>query len=148
MTTEHQHHRITDAQYGSIDWWKTMPIRSWQFWLAPLVDHYQGLSITRLIAVFFAGLVGLSIYLQGGVVGANALWLGLASISAAFGKSTFTFLLTKAQLASQTTQSTVTTVSKEVVEHIRSTRDKATGEPGPFAPGQEPPAGTAAAVAP
>ncbi len=140
-----EHHRITDLQVGSRQWWIERPLKTWEFWLAPLVDDYRGLSITRVIALFFAGLVGVSITMQHGTVSVNALWLGLAAISAAFGKSTFTFLLTKAQLASQSTQSTVETVSREVIEHVRSTRDKTTGEPGPFAPGQEPPKGATAA---
>lgn len=145
---EHTHHRITDLQIGSRQWWIEQPRRTWEFWLAPLVDHYQGISITRVIALFFAGMVGVSIVMQHGEIGANTLWLGLAAISAAFGKSTFTFLLSKAQLASATVQQTVTTVSRETVEHIRATRDTATGEPGPFAPGQEPPAGTTTPAAP
>jgi hypothetical protein len=134
---------ITDSPWYD-GWWR-FGNRSWRFWWAPLVDDYKGISITRVIALLFAGFVGLSIDKQGGVVGANTLWLGLASISAAFGKSTFTFLLSRAeqktQAVEQTVNQTVRKVSHEVIERIQSTRDKSTGEPGPMAPGQELPAG-------
>lgn len=108
----------------------------------PICDHDGAPSITRCLAIYFAALVGHSVenHPQHEIT-TNALWLALASLSAAFGKSTFTFLLSKAQLVASSVQTNATTVSRQVVETIRSTRDKETGEPGPFAPGQEPPDG-------
>lgn len=71
---------------------KTWPARAWEFCWAPLVDRYQGPSITRVLAAFFAAMCWRSLEL-GRSIGLNVLWLALACIAAAFGKSTFTFLL-------------------------------------------------------
>src|SRR3954463_91783 len=100
-------------------------VRAWQFWLAPFVDRYVGVSITRLIALYFAYLVGLSIRLSHGTVGANALWLGLASIAAAFGKSTFTFLLQRMELKSTSVQTDARSESISTV--ITERRDPSAG---------------------
>lgn len=117
---------------------------AFQWVTKPLCDHDGQPSITRCLAIYYAILVGHSVeHNPTHELTTNALWLALASMSAAFGKSTFTFLLSKAQLAATSTQATITKYSTAVVEHIRSTRDKETGEPGPFAPGQEPKEGAA-----
>lgn len=67
----------------------------------PFVDTHSGaVSITRVIALYFAWVVGQSIHDSHGVVSLNTFWLALATLAAAFGKSTFGFLLQKVQIAS------------------------------------------------
>lgn len=61
----------------------------------PFVDSHTGdISITRALAIYFAWKAGRVIDYNHGVT-LNVLWLCLASLSAAFGKSTFGFLLTR-----------------------------------------------------
>ncbi len=71
----------------------------------PFVDGHTGdVSITRLIALYFAWLVGQSITMKTGELSLNVLWLALAAVSAAFGKSTFGFLLQRMQFRSESVQ--------------------------------------------
>jgi hypothetical protein len=69
-----------------------------EFCFAPIVDHWKGPSITRILALYFAALVGYVI-VSTRAISLNALWLSLASLAAAFGKSTFSFLLQRMQFA-------------------------------------------------
>lgn len=67
----------------------------------PFVDTHSGaVSITRVIALYFAWIVGTSIQQSHGAVSLNTFWLALATLAAAFGKSTFGFLLQKVQITS------------------------------------------------
>lgn len=70
----------------------------WFVWLfkfifALVVDGWEGLSMTRFLAVYFASLVGFSVRELKGVISGNALTLAIVAAAIAFGKSTFTFLL-------------------------------------------------------
>lgn len=74
-------------------------------WLfAPLVDGWHGLSLTRFLAIYFALLVG-HLTEATHTLPANALWLSLAAIAAAFGKTTFTFLLSRMESRATVSQS-------------------------------------------
>lgn len=66
-----------------------------RFIFALVVDGWEGLSLTRFIAIEFAGLVAYSVIKSGGRISGNALFLAIISASIAFGKSTFTFFLRK-----------------------------------------------------
>lgn len=64
----------------------------------PFVDAHSGdISITRSLAIYFAWVDGQEIGKNG--VTMNALWLALACLAAAFGKSTFTFLIDRKRCA-------------------------------------------------
>lgn len=79
------------------------------FWFVmwPLTDKRgEGLSLTRILACLFSGLA-VHVAEETHVITANTLWVILACFAVAFGKSTFTFLLTRISLRSQTTQADV-----------------------------------------
>lgn len=110
MTPERR--RTTDRA-----WYIAIVAEPFWFVLSLLVDKRgEGLSLTRFMAIAYTVLVFKAV-VNNHPIGANTLWLALASFAVAFGKSTFTFLLTRASLRSQTTQADVTvaeTVKKDV----------------------------------
>jgi len=79
--------------------------------LAPLVDRWHGLSLTRFLAIYFALLCGHTIE-QTHSVSINVLWLALATIATAFGKSTFTFLLARMEHKASVSEVTVHTIQE------------------------------------
>jgi hypothetical protein len=104
------------------------------YWItAPFVDGQEGLSLTRFLAIYFAILVGHLVEHQHAIT-ANTLWLALASIATAFGKSTFTFLLRRLEMRSVIAQSDTTSETHVVTEQkvIEERRDPVLGiEPTP-----------------
>lgn len=101
------------------------------FW--PLTDKRgEGLSLTRILAAVF-GYVDLHIMEITHSVSGNQLWLALACFAVAFGKSTFTFLLTRIALRSQSTQTDVKAEITQTIRTISERRDAGGGlyEPAP-----------------
>jgi hypothetical protein len=98
--------------------------RALQFCLAPVVDGYKGISITRLMSIQFAVLVWVSVTQQL-PVSMNTLWLALAAMAAAFGKSTFSFLLTRMQRSDTHTEAR--TVNETITHTIQERRDTGAG---------------------
>jgi hypothetical protein len=138
----HTHHRKTDPPRTLEDRWASFYAETTN----PLRDKPgAGFSMTKMIAAYFAYLVGFSIGALSGKIDTNTLWLALASLAAAFGKSTFNFLLSKVSLQATTTQTDtrsfdrkeVDTKIEETKRLITETRDTDTGESLPGAPGQE-----------
>lgn len=72
-----------------------------RFVFAIVVDSWDGLSLTRFLAVLFAYLVYFSVTALNGQITTNTLWLALAAASIAFGKSTFTFFLRRSAYKGQ-----------------------------------------------
>ena len=101
-------------------WTKVVPDVFWFFTFLLVDKRGEGLSLTRFMAVAYTVLV-FNAVLGNHPIGANVLWLALATFAVAFGKSTFTFLLARASLQSNTAQvdttakidATVTTVTKD-----------------------------------
>lgn len=109
-------------------WYVLLVTEPFWFLFWPLTDKRgEGLSLTRILACAF-GCEDLHIMETNHAVTANQLWLALACFAVAFGKSTFTFLLTRIQLRSQTAQVDV----KAAVEQTVHVFDEARGfEPTP-----------------
>ncbi len=61
---------------------------AWQWLLAPIVEGWCGISLVRLLCIYFAWKVG-----QQPTITLNALWLALASLAAAFGEKVFVKLI-------------------------------------------------------
>lgn len=117
---KHTHSRASD---GPAPWYERYPLSIWHTCTDPLRDKPgMPISMTKIIAGYFAYLTGYSITQQHGHVDVNTLWLALASLSAAFGKSTFNFLLSKVALQSTSTQSDSREVKDERVEHTITER--------------------------
>jgi hypothetical protein len=89
-------------------------MRFWRFLLAPFVDEWAGLSMTRILALGGFAVAARAIFLEKPVP-QGALWLYLGAVAAAFGKSTFTLLLSRAQLTA--------TVSETTTRQITERRD-------------------------
>lgn len=87
-----------------------------RFVFALVVDGWEGLSMTRFLAMYFASLVGYSVRELHGVISGNALWLALAAAAIAFGKSTFTFLLRRISLTSSSVDVNVNATVREIQE--------------------------------
>lgn len=85
-----------------------------RWFLAPFVDGWEGLSLTRFLAIYFAVVVGHAIE-AGHAISGNTVWLAIAAAAIAFGKSTFTFFLRRVSLQSQSTDLTarVETIKKD-----------------------------------
>lgn len=62
------------------------------FLLAPVVDHWYGVSLTRLIATAFTVLV-MIVSLRTNHIGSGAVTLAIFAIATAFGKTVFTAAL-------------------------------------------------------
>ena len=102
--------RVSDAR-----WY----VRTWDWVTAPFVDGQEGLSLTRILSVFYAVIVWHSVESEHGI-GLNALWLALASIACAFGKSSFSFLLRRINLMAEVREtSTRTTAESRTIEERR-----------------------------
>jgi hypothetical protein len=142
----HAHSRKTDLPRTIGQHWTAFYAESTN----PIRDRPgAGFSLTKIIAGYFAYKVGFSIGALGGRVETNTLWLAMGSLAAAFGKSTFNFILSKMSLAGTTAQSDTLTLERKEVDVkiqqkleetkrlITETRDTDTGEPLPGAPGQE-----------
>lgn len=88
----HPERRVEDKR-----WYR----RVWEFSMAPVVDDYRGLSLTRIIAVFLMVLIGHEVFVHEQGLTWIDFWIALAAIATAFGKSVFTFLLTRVSLRSE-----------------------------------------------
>lgn len=69
--------------------------------MAPVVDDYKGLSLTRFIAVALIVMVGHEVFVHEKGLTWIDFWVALAAIATAFGKSVFTILLSRVGLQSQ-----------------------------------------------
>ena len=98
-------------------WTKVVPDTFWFFTFLLVDKRGEGLSLTRFMAVAYTVLV-FNAVLGNHSIGANVLWLALATFAVAFGKSTFTFLLARASLQSNTAQ-VDTTAKIDVTETIK-----------------------------
>ena len=110
---------------------RAWPVRYW-FWItAPLVDGQEGLSLTRFLSIYFALLIG-RLVIATHVLTANMLWLAIVCCAVAFGKSVFTFLLTRMTLQSGTQDTTTITgdVSK-IIDSVAAARKGLDYEPAP-----------------
>lgn len=76
------------------------PRRAWEFVMAPVVDDYRGLSLTRFIAVALIVMVGHEVFVHERALTWIDFWVALAAIATAFGKSAFTLFLHRVGLAS------------------------------------------------
>ena len=111
-------HRAADQRW----WWKLT-----HFLLAPLVDSWAGLSLTRFLAIFCCVLVGHNVLWHDRALTWIDFWLIVAAISAAFGKA-----LWLAFLARMTNTTTVTdTVTTDVAAVIKAARGDLPYEPAP-----------------
>ena len=86
--------------------WHTVSV-AWRWLLAPLVSHWQGLSLVRFLAVFCAVLVGHEVFVHEKGLTWVDFWLMLAAFAAAFGKPIFAILLSRVGLRSSTLDQTV-----------------------------------------
>lgn len=96
------HRRTADAPW---------PIRLTKWALAPAVDHWTGISLSRLVTMYFAYRVGVTIA-PGTAITTNQAMLALGIIAASFGKSTLQFFLQRTQFKA-TAVDTVTTAIRE-----------------------------------
>ena len=87
-----------------------------RFVLAPFTDEWEGLSMTRILSLGGFFVMARAVVLEKPVP-QGALWLYLGAVAAAFGKSTFTLLLTRANLSAA--------VSETTVRHITERREAA-----------------------
>lgn len=78
---------------------QTWPRRSWRFVMAPVTDKPDyDLSLTRLLAIYFALVIGHSIEQSPShALSGTQLTLALATYAVAFGKATFTFFLARSR---------------------------------------------------
>ena len=91
---------------------------------APLVDHWQGLSLTRLIAAVFAGLV-CYVSVRTTHISAGSVTLAIFSIATAFGKTVFTAALQRWGASSVSVDSK--TIVDATVREIQERRDAGGG---------------------
>lgn len=110
------------ARYGL-----AAPRRAWEFLLAPFVDSYVGISITRLLAIFYALLIWHAVE-NAHVINNSALTLAIVTLAAAFGKSTFTFFLRRAEFKQSSTQSDAT--STTIIDETKRLIDERRVEDG------------------
>lgn len=104
--------------------------RTWEFWWAILVDDYKGISLTRIIAAFIMVLVGHEVFVHEKGLTWIDFWMTLAAVATAFGKSVFTFLLTRVSLRSLSEDKTEKVdVTLRQIQERRSLAD-ADGWPG------------------
>lgn len=154
MSASYQHERRTDHEARivtmTVPTWGELLVRGWYvgrmwwlwFWIRcvpnvfwffayPFVDKRgEGLSLTRFMAISFVVLI-FHVVESNGVhtISANTLWLALACFAVAFGKSTFTFLLSRMEMKAQNqTVETITTDTAKVIEAVRSRRTDAASE--------------------
>ncbi len=107
-------------------WTKAVPDTFW-FVVWPLVDKRgEGVSITRLLVVSYTVMLWhiLESPPSSHAITANMLWLALASVAAGFGKSTFSFFLSKVALQSATT--VTETTHTDVAALVGAMRDRRT----------------------
>ena len=91
---------VQTVKDGSLWTWNTVVV-CWQWTLAPLVDQWHGLSLTRFISIFCCVIVGHEIFVhEHGLTGVD-FWLIIAAIGTAFGKMTFEAVLQRLGLQSK-----------------------------------------------
>jgi len=153
----HSGHETHDAQLARFQR-ALQPVKArgpfseaWINCTAPLRDsHDLRFSLTKILAVYFALLDWHSVEKTAThELSANQLWLAIVCIAAAFGKSTFNFLLKRLAMRSSLSASSETRTERRDENKnvnvkidatrrlIESKRDDETGEPLPDAPGQE-----------
>lgn len=90
-------HAVRDS---SIWTWQTVCV-VWQWVMAPLVDGWKGLSLTRFIAIFGCVVVGHEIFLHEKSLSWVDFWTLVLSTATAFGKMAFQAFLQRIGLRSE-----------------------------------------------
>lgn len=85
-----------------------IPLRVFMWALAPLVENWRGLSLTRFIAVFLCILVGHEVVVHERALTGVDLWVLMLAVATAFGKKVFVLFLSRAKLTSGTLDAAVT----------------------------------------
>ena len=87
---------------------RNLPLRIFMWALAPLVERWRGLSLTRFIAVFICVLVGHEVFVHERALSGVDIWALVLAIATAFGKKVFVAFLNRSQWTSATlTTSTI-----------------------------------------
>lgn len=105
-----------------------------RFFLAPLVDGYHGLSLTRLLAVATMAVVWMTAFHEHTLTWVM-FWMVLASLAAAFGKGVFVKLLGDVKLGVSGSEAIARTDAHvtidETVKTITDRRGDLDYEPAP-----------------
>lgn len=114
----HARRAMRQARDNVLSW----PHTFWRFWTAPVTDKPDhDLSLTRLLAIGLFVLVAHAIEASHSI-GGNEVILLIVAMSAAFGKATFTFFLSKwsgkTDVKESRSDTTSTTTSVSVDEKI------------------------------
>jgi len=88
--------------------WNTVVV-CWKWTLAPLVDGWHGLSLTRFIAIFCCVVVGHEVFVHDKPLAWVDFWLIVAAIGTAFGKMTFEAFLRRIGLKASTQDTRIDT---------------------------------------
>ena len=101
-------------------------VKAFQWTFAPFVDHWSGLSLTRILAVAFAALV-CGISWQTKNIQAGAVTLAVFSLATAFGRTVFVAALARWRGGSESIDKTENITMDETVRQIQERRDTALG---------------------
>lgn len=107
-------HVVRTVKDGSLWTWDSVVV-CWKWTLAPLVDHWKGLSLTRFIAIFCCVVVGHEIFVHEHGLTWVDFWLIIAAIGTAFGKMTFEAVLQRIGLQSKSLDVTAS-IRQEIVQ--------------------------------
>ena len=99
-----------------------------KFVLAPVVDSWRGISMTRLLAASCL-LLALREQAAHGLT-ANVVWLMALAIAAAFGKATFTAIASRGSWTGTTTDTTARVITEQITTR-RAASDVDGAEPAP-----------------
>ena len=109
--------RVTGQWHRETD--KKLRWRFAHFMLAPLVDDWRGLSLTRFVAI--ALIIILWHAIEGGhIISGNQVWFAVLAVSTAFGKASFELLLARQNFTQTSTTDVKADLSKivsTVTEH-------------------------------
>lgn len=105
-----------------------MIARAFKFFFAFLVDGWFGLSLTRLLAIYF-GWMAVEVSVEAKHISGNAVIVIVFCLAAAFGKGTFSLALAKWRASSVSTDSTVNATLRVTSEEIKARRGEDGTEP-------------------
>lgn len=106
-------------------------VRVWRWLMAPLVDRWEGLSLTRFLAIGIFVLVWHAVEDRHNMSATTVSLLFLA-VATAFGKATFTMLAQRTSItATSTVTDTTNRVITETVAKRRAASDIDGAEPAP-----------------
>lgn len=95
-------------------------MRALRFVLAPFVDHWSGLSLTRLLATGF-GVAVIAFVWQTRTIPAGAVSLAVFALAAAFGRTVFTAALARWTATASVTQTDTAAVTRTITERRDAT---------------------------